>query len=50
MELKLKIIYSDELGIVTETVDEYGVAFDGEFAYFNNYKVEIKHIHNIILA
>lgn len=38
---KMQIEYRDEIGIVTETVDEDGVSFCDGKAYFNDKTVEI---------
>lgn len=33
----MKIIYRDELGVVSVDVNtEYGISFDGKFAYFSD--------------
>ena len=39
--------YIDELGGVIEEVDEYGISFDGDKAYFNDKIIETKYIRQI---
>ena len=41
------IIYRDELGIVSEEVDEYGVSFCGGVAYVNDKKIPVEAIIEI---
>lgn len=38
----MMIEYRDELGVVIEEVDEYGVSFVGDTVYFNDKKVNVK--------
>ena len=43
----MKIKYRDELGWVIEDIDKFGISFDGEYAYFNSNKIELKNIELI---
>lgn len=47
--MKMKIVYADEVGVVVEEVDVYGVSFVDNVAYFNDRKIETKYIHQIVL-
>jgi len=40
----LKISYRDELGIVIEEVDEYGVSFADGKAYFNDKTIPMEYV------
>ena len=40
----LKISYRDELGIVIEEVDEYGVSFADGKAYFNDRAIPMEYV------
>lgn len=41
------IVYSDEIGIVVEEVDEYGITFSDGKAYFNDNIVDVSAIRDI---
>lgn len=41
------IIYSDEIGIVVEEIDEYGISFTDGKAYFNDRVIDINAIRDI---
>lgn len=43
----MRIIYKDELGYVSELVDEYGISFDGTTLLFNDKKVDAKNVVSI---
>lgn len=43
----MRIIYRDELGYVSEVIDEYGISFDGTTLLFNDRKVDAKNVVSI---
>lgn len=43
----MTIYYSDNLGIVSEDIDEYGISFVDGYAIFNDSKIEISAIRFI---
>ncbi len=45
--MNIYITYSDELGIVLEKIDEYGITFTSGKAYFNDKEIEINAIREI---
>lgn len=45
--MKLLIKYRDEVGYVLEEVDEYGINFVGDIAYFNDKRIPTNQIEQI---
>lgn len=43
----MTIFYSDEIGIVSEKVDEYGIDFCDGYAYFNDKKISVNDVRRI---
>lgn len=43
----MTIIYADEIGIVSEIVDEYGLDFCDGYVYFNDKKVSVNDVRRI---
>lgn len=44
----MRINYSDELGYVSEIVDEYGISFDGTTLLFNDKKIKCENVREIL--
>lgn len=42
------IAYRDEIGVVIEKVDEFGISFVGDVAYVNNKQIPISSIERIM--
>ena len=44
----MTIYYRDHLGYVKEKVDEYGISFCDGYVYFNDKKIGVQYIEQIV--
>lgn len=44
----MRINYSDELGYVSEIVDDYGITIDGTTLLFNDKKIKCENVREIL--